>query len=218
MKSLSFTKTFLEGRVPELLITEDGPLRDFYLKVKELINTNPYLKNICSWDKDVLYIKPLDTSVRYKYLEGNLIDVELTHPDIEMDSPLYPDGINSKSIDAVIEYIKERVNKDNFFTYLMDNYEEFTKKLDDRGYFIECLLEACEYHDHYKLNVSLVEDKIDVVYDDRLVKKTFYFTDLNMLVTVAQGYFDSWSDTNWERGIYYLSRPITQLTTVYVKD
>jgi hypothetical protein len=223
MKSLRVIREYLEEKVPSLIELKPLNYTDFFLEVKDLVASNKYLGDISKLtnegEDETLYLKPLDSFIKYEYLNGNLRGVYLIHPALENTEDIYPDGLNTKGRKDILDYLKEKVTEDIFIGSLIDDYDDFLEKIEDEEYdwFVLIIMDTWEWADDYNLSISKVGEELEIVKGDVKARLTLYFEELNTLVSLVGWSTSSW-DTDWDNGVYYLSRPSTQLTTTYVED
>lgn len=214
MKSLSKTRSYLIELIPELSNLSKETYNDFFLKLKELINTNEVLKEISTLTKEgnneLLYIEPLDTNFKYEYLEAKFLGVYITHRNIETDKGIYPLGLNTKREAELIEYINSKLIVDDFYGD-KEECEDFLSKLNfpfpDIAKCLVKLYEDSNFQGFEKVNFRLIED------DE--VEITLYFKELNTLVTLTGGYYTSFAGIDWVEPDYFFSNPSTEINIIY---
>lgn len=217
MKSLGKVRDYLTELILELSKLDNETYNDFFIKVKELVDTNQILKEISTLskegDNEILYIKPLDTSINYEYLEDKFLGIYITHKNIEDDKGIYPLGLNTKGESELIEYIKSKLTPGNFY-HNEEEYEEFIKELNlPFTDLADCLIKLCNNTDFN--GFSKVSQ---IIVNGNKLEKTIYFEELNTLITITGGDFDSWGDDDWDNPEYFFSFPCTEINFRYKLD
>jgi hypothetical protein len=160
----------------------------------------------------ILFIKPLFTYIKYEYLEGKLLGVYISHPDIETDKHVYSLDLNLNREIEVIKYIKANITLKDFCLE-DEEYEAFLKDLDNVDKFADCLIKL--YKD---TSFEGFEEIASYLWDYNKVDKVFYFKELNSLITVTGGYYSSFSNMDWGDLDYFFSLPASHVEVVYIYD
>ena len=229
MKSLNIVKKYIEKVHPHLsgMSTYNEVFQTFLNEIEE---DNDNFQIIKDKGLTILYIKNLDTYVRYEYQDNDeLCGVYITHPVIDNEEYIYESPLNKPSEDVIKDYLLSLYSDDLFEIYsknrLVGNmgvnnfneliYTEESLRLVD---LLVAIFNESSYSSNDYIIKSLGKDIIHITTSLTINGNiSFYIYELHTSISITS-YEDSWGEEYiYEENIKY-TKPFTYLINIFGEE